>query len=272
MPLYMLLRIMCLLAAGYVVMILLITVFQYRLLYHPVTCTRAAAERSAVALGLSLWPNDTSDIHGYISQSPPDNCRGTILVFHGNAGNALDRAGYVSDLQPLGFRVILAEYPAYGPRPGRLGETSLVMAGKAAARAARSSFGEPLYVLGESLGSGIACAVAADASCEVSGVFLITPWDRLPDLAQDLYRLFPARYLVRDTYDNIKNLQSFDGRIAIVMAECDELIPNRRTQTLVQKLQGRCRLWTLEDVGHNDWIQAIGPNWWQEVTDYLISP
>ena len=51
--------------------------------------------------------------------------RGTAIVFHGNAGHAGHRAYYARALTPLGLRVILAEYPGYGPRAGQPGEQAL---------------------------------------------------------------------------------------------------------------------------------------------------
>jgi len=40
-----------------------------------------------------------------------------ILVFHGNSGSVLDRLFYFKALVGLGYRVILLEYPGYGPAP-----------------------------------------------------------------------------------------------------------------------------------------------------------
>lgn len=42
-----------------------------------------------------------------------------MIVFHGNAGAAIDRSYYVDALTPLGYRVVLAEYPGYGGRSGQ---------------------------------------------------------------------------------------------------------------------------------------------------------
>ena len=58
------------------------------------------------------------------------------------------------------FRVILAEYPKYGGRPGKVGEKSFVAAGLETVRLAQKQYREPLYLLGESLGCGVAAAVA----------------------------------------------------------------------------------------------------------------
>ncbi len=96
----------------------------------------------------------------------------------------------------------------------------------------------------------------------VAGVVLLTPWDTLPDLAQSLYWYLPARWLILDRYDNIGNLGSFEGRVAVVMAGRDEVIPQRHAQRLYRAFPEPKRLWVFDGVGHNDW--PAGPNepWW----------
>jgi pimeloyl-ACP methyl ester carboxylesterase len=92
-----------------------------------------------------------------------------VLVFHGNAGSALDRKYYPDALEKLGYRVILVEYPGYGGRRGKLGEGSFVADARDLVTLARDEFGDPIYVWGESLGCGVAIAVAADRQWRLRG-------------------------------------------------------------------------------------------------------
>ncbi len=257
------------LLVAYCLAALVLYLGQNRFVYHPQRYRLEEAEKRAQQLGLQTWPLGAPTASAFVTLSPPDPVRGTFLVFHGNAGTALDRVDYVSDLQPLGFRVVLAEYPGFGACGGELGEASLVAHGRELAQTLRATYPEPLYLLGESLGAGVACAVAAQADLGIAGLLLITPWDRLPDLAQDLYPMFPIRRLVRDRYDSIDNLAAFDDPIAVVMAGRDEVIPNHRTCTLVDALGERVRLWTLHGAGHNNWPSAVDPVWWRDVTNYV---
>src|SRR5215831_840301 len=93
---------------------------QNRFLYFP---EKATIEEMASA-GLRPWPTP-QDFRGLVAE-PHDPVRGTAIVFHGNAGHAGHRAYYATTLTPLGLRVILAEYPSYGPRDGAVGEKNLV--------------------------------------------------------------------------------------------------------------------------------------------------
>ena len=243
--------------------------FQERMLYFPDMVSRSRVAQMAAQRGLSLWPDDDGDYYGLVSVNPPREPRGTVLIWHGNAGSALHRAHYVGPLQGLGYRVVLLEYPGYGGRSGSLGERSFVADALQAARQAADDFGGPMYAWGESLGCGVASAVAADRKLEVQGAAMITPWDRLPDLAQRLYWYLPARWLVRDRYDNIRNLSEFDGPVAVLMAERDEIIPRAHTMRLYESLPGDKRLWVFDGAGHNTWPTASRAQWWAEVMAYL---
>ena len=253
------------LAVVYGLLVAAAFLFQRRLLYVPET--QKPSESEVQALGLDLWPSGDA-YRGFVG-APADRVKGTVVFFHGNAAAAWRRDYYPQVLLPLSYRVILAEYPGYGGRAGRPSERSLLADARATVGQAHREFGGPIYLWGESLGAGVAAAVAADPTVPVAGVVLLTPWDTLPDLAQSLYWYLPARWLILDRYDNIGNLGSFEGRVAVVMAGRDEVIPQRHAQRLYRAFPEPKRLWVLDGVGHNDW--PAGPNepWWGEVMTFV---
>jgi uncharacterized protein len=257
---------------GYGMILLAAYIFQGRLLYFPDTYPRSEAAQRAKALGLEIWTDGSEGYHGFVSSLPDvKNPLGTVLIFHGNAGSAADRTYYVAALAPLGYRVILCEYPGYGAKAGRPNEGSLVMEARQATRDALARFGPPVYVWGESLGCGVASALAGDGTLAIEGVVLLTPWDTLPDLAQSKFPFLPARWIMRDRYDNIRQLKGFGGKVAVIMAGRDEIIPNRYTKRLYDAIEGDKRLWVFPDSGHNDWPASPGLEWWREVMDFLSS-
>lgn len=254
--------------ASYLLLVLAAYLLQDRMLYFPDVEPRQQTVEVASWLGLVLWP-DAEDYYGLVSAAPPALHKGTVLVWHGNGGSAAHRIHYVRALDRLGYRVLLLEYPGYGSRPGEVGEASFVADAKEAARRAREAFGGPLYVWGESLGCGIASAVAADPELDIQGAVMLTPWDTLPDLAQRTYWYLPARWIVRDRYDNIGHLRAFDGPVAVLMAGEDEVIPNENTMRLYEALSGRKQLWVFDRARHNTWPTAVGEAWWEEVMAFM---
>ncbi len=256
---------------SYLAIVISIYLSQEKMLYFTHKRTRAAEASQAKRLGLFLWPANSADYHGFVSMDFSSQSKGVVLLFHGNAGSAIDRFYYIPEIQRLGYRVVLFEYPGYGARPGPLRESAFVEAALRAARAAVEEFGGPLYVWGESLGCGIASALAGGGEVAVKGTVMVTPWDTLPNLAQSLYWYLPSKWLVKDKYDNIKNLRNFKGPVAVAMADKDEIIPNKLTKRLFKSLPGNKRLWTLQNVGHNDWLTVVDRTWWKEIMDFVNS-
>jgi pimeloyl-ACP methyl ester carboxylesterase len=243
---------------------------QYRLLYYP--SSSAPSEESLKADHIKPWPSSPTDYRGFIAANEVDRAKGTIIVFHGNGGNAADRAFYVKALGTLGYRVILAEYPRYGGRQGELGEKAFVNDASETVRLAFVKYGEPLFLLGESLGCGVAAAIAKETSVRIDGIILITPWDTLASVAKSKFPFLPIRLFLKDKYDNVNNLRSYKGRIAVVGAGRDEVIPIVHAKDLYNSLSGIAkRMWTMQGVGHNDWPMSTNTSWWKEIMDFVNS-
>ena len=137
---------------GYLLFCAFVFIFQRKLLYFP-TEIQLPEERANEA-GLSYWPS-FEDFQGLISSTEPEKVKGTVLVFHGNAGAAYHRSFYVDALSTLSLRVILVEYPGYGGRAGRPSEDVLVADALETINLANDAYGGPLYLWGESLGCGV---------------------------------------------------------------------------------------------------------------------
>jgi alpha-beta hydrolase superfamily lysophospholipase len=254
-------------AIGYGVLVGAAYLWQRQMLYFP---DRAKPSASRVqAVGLRFWPDAGDGYRGFISILPPAHPKGVIIAFHGNAGAAWNRSYYVDALGELGYRVVLAEYPGYGGRAGRWGERPFVEDAQETVRRAYEAFGAPVFLWGESLGCGVASAIAADPPVPVAGIVMITPWDSLPNVAQRLYWYFPARWLVRDRYDNVRNVQSYAHPVAVVLAEHDEIIPTPCSMRLYDSLTAPKRLWVLPGAGHNTWPVGTNEAWWCEVMDFV---
>ena len=101
---------------GYAILCITAFLMQRSLLYLP--GKHRISEQRAQVWGLSHRPS-SEDYRGLISQAAPADPKGTVIVFHGNAGAAADRLYYVNALASQSLRVILAEYPG-GQKTGGL--------------------------------------------------------------------------------------------------------------------------------------------------------
>lgn len=237
---------------------------QRSLLYFP---QRARVE-DMLSVHVRPWP-ESGDFRGLLAE-PPGPVRATILIFHGNAGHAGHREFYADVLCRLGLRVLLAEYPGYGPRSGSASERTLTGDAVASIDLALQRYGAPLLVAGESLGAGVAAAAAARRPDAVSGLLLITPWDRLAGPASHHYPWLPVEWLLRDRYDSIAALAHFGKPVVVAIAAADSIIPPRFGEALFASLPGPKSLRVIADAGHNDWPARVDAGWWRQAIDFAL--
>jgi pimeloyl-ACP methyl ester carboxylesterase len=253
----------------YVIIVCAMYFWQDFFIYHPSRSTPETIAQLAQNKNLRIWPDTIDTYRGFLSEGKSGKSRGTIVVFHGNAGNALNRLYFTTALNRLDYRVLLAEYPGYGARSGKTGEPQFTADAVETIRRVFKEFGPPIFLLGESLGCGVVCAAVAKTNAPIQGVALITPWDTLPNLAQDQYWFLPARWLVKDRFDNVANLANYRGPVAVILAGQDKIIPNRLTHRLYETLPGAKQLWTFAEAGHNSWPSGSNEPWWAEMMNFL---
>ena len=240
---------------------------QKSLLYYP---DRSVPTDSQLAKHcMRFWPSGRDRYRGFIGTMPEGTAKGTIIVLHGNAATAADRRYYLEPLRRLGYRVLLAEYPGYGKREGKLGEESFVRDARETIRLAAGMYNQPLYLLGESLGGAVAAAAAREAGVRVDGIILITPWDSLEAVAKEKFPQLAVRLFLTDSFDTIVNLEKFKGPVAVVAAERDTIIPSHHAQKLYVSFPGHKKIWTIPGADHNDWPDFITDTIWKEIIGFV---
>ena len=252
----------------YSLLLLIVFLFQRKMIYFPNTYSLEEQQQLADQADLKLWPA-TDDYRGLISKTANTTSKGTVIVFHGNAGSATDRTYYLDALERLGYRVILAEYPGYAARNGAPSESALISDGIQTAKQALNDFGGPVYLWGESLGSGVVGGIVQSGEVAVKGIVLVTPFDSMAKVAQHHYWFFLAKWLIKDKFDNIKNLKDYSGNAAMLLAEQDEIIPNKNSLKLFESLHQPKKLWSFKGANHNTLPLNQELPWWQEVMQFV---
>ncbi|MGY6276860.1 alpha/beta hydrolase [Methylomonas sp. MgM2] len=252
----------------YLTLLFMAFLLQRKMMYFPARFTSKQQESLLAGLNLRPWPS-ADEPHGFISARPIKQAKGTIIVFHGNAGSAMHRTYFIDGFQSLGYRVIIAEYPGYGARAGSPSEAALIEDGIVITRTALQEFKGPLFLCGESLGSGVVAGIVASGATPIKGLLLITPFDSMTAVAQQHYWYFLPRWLLLDRYDNVARLQNYQGNVAILMAEQDLTVSNRRTMALFEKLPQTKKLWRFQDAGHNTLPLEPWRPWWKDVMLFI---
>lgn len=240
---------------------------QDHFLYFPDKARPSA--RALNAAHLAFWRSYGDNYHGVIDTVAIGDVKGTIIVFHGNAGSAADRDFYTGMFRPLGYRVILAEYPGYGGRPGKPGERVFLNAAREALHLAFNEFGGPVYLIGESLGCGVVTWLAGHTSVPVEGILLFTPWDTLASVARERAPSFIVGLALKDRYDSVANLRTYSKKVAIVGAGLDDIIPVGHARALFDSYAGQKRMWVIPHAGHNDWPLIIGNDMIKDIMNFL---
>jgi pimeloyl-ACP methyl ester carboxylesterase len=168
---------------------------------------------------------------------------------------ALNRRYYaemLSGFQRSGpWEVLVFEYPGYGPRPGRPGEGEFTAAALAAVDELIAQRAEPLLIIGESIGSGVASSVVGERPGAVAAVMLITPFDSLVNLARHHMPLLPAGLLLKDRFDNLAALSDYRGPLVVISAEDDTIVPPAFAAPLLEQHGGPLLHEMQASAGHN---------------------
>jgi hypothetical protein len=252
----------------YALLCLVVFMVQRRLLYFPDQGAEAEAIQRAHALGLAPWRDGEGRLQGW-RQPRTEPAPWRVLVFHGNAGNALDRAYYLALFDARRFDLVLFEYPGYGGRPGEPGERTFVEAGRAAFT--QLSAEGPVLVLGESLGSGVAAQIAAALPDRVPGLLLVTPFASMAEVASQHYPWLPVRRLLRDRWESGAALRGYRGPVAILVAGRDEVVGAAQGRRLAAACAGPVRIFEQARASHNALDLRRGSPPWDEMLAFLLA-
>jgi len=260
----------------YLGLAVVLAVGQRRYIYYPQRESEGRLRLMAKSSGLQPWIAENGETIGWRTPPVPEG-QGSgriVLVFHGNAGYSMHRT-YFSDCLmglPKGDieAVYLFEYPGYGARSGEPSEKSIKDAASAAFNILARDGGSRIYLLGESLGGGAACYLAGAYPDRVAGVFLVTPFSSLVDVAKYHYPILPVSLLLRERYDNVAALKSYHGPLAVLVASHDEVVPARLGRRLYESYAGTKRLWEV-DSSHNTLLYDALADWWLAAWDFLFT-
>ncbi|MBU6408967.1 MAG: alpha/beta hydrolase [Verrucomicrobia bacterium] len=252
--------------AFYLAACVFLFLLQRRIIYQPPVLTPAQEDQMAAAGRLDIWTNAAGDCIGVKRLSPRQPALGSVLVLHGNADDAAGAGYYADSIQMIAaFNVFIVEYPGYGDRPGTPTEASLFQAADGAFQLLDTN--RPIYLVGESLGTGVAAYLAGAHLHQVAGVVLLSPFDRLADVAQYHYPIFPARWLLLDRFPSENYLRQYRGPVGMVVDGHDDVVPEESSFRLYNACAGPKRLWKFAQGGH---IQIMEPSaeFWRQVVGF----
>jgi len=232
------------------------------LMYLPVggAVPRPGAVGLPNASDVVVTTEDGLSLHCWFVE-PAGDARGWMLIlFNGNAGHRGYRAPLARRLIERGVAVLMVDYRGYGGNPGAPTEQGLLRDARAARRwvdrRQRGGAAKVAY-LGESLGSGVAVALAAERPPDA--LILRSPFTSMVDVGRHHYPLLPVRWLLRDRYASDALIGRLSCPVLVVAAERDSVVPAVLARRLFEAAAPARRHWLqLAGADHNDYEALAG--------------
>jgi len=156
---------------------------------------------------------------------PPKEDRPLVIYFQGNAGQIADRARRFRILARNGNGVLAVSYRGYGGSTGTPTESGLIADARAAYTHALAKGIPPrkIVLFGESLGTGVAVALAAEK--DIAALVLEAPFSSTADVGASIYWMFPVRLLLKDQFRSVSRITRVRAPLLIVHGDADRVIP-----------------------------------------------
>jgi hypothetical protein len=196
---------------------------QRSLMYFPETIhTTPAAAGLPEAEEVALTTADGEHIIAWHA-APRDN-KPVIIYFHGNGGALRYRVERFRKLIRNGIGLVAVEYRGYGGSSGSPSEAGLIADGEAAYAFAAARYPAQQIVLwGESLGTGVAVALAAEKP--VGRVILEAPFTSAAAVAAIRYWYLPVRLLMKDQFRSDERIGKVTAPVLILHGMRDHIVP-----------------------------------------------
>ena len=240
---------------GYVCIVALLYVTQRAMQYFP--------ERFRTAPAVAGLPEaeevvlDTADGERVIAwHVPPRGDKPVVLYFHGNGGSLRGRVDRFRDLTADGSGLVALSYRGYGGSSGAPTEAGLVNDALAAYAFTRARYpAERIVLWGESLGTGVAVALAAQQP--VGHLILQSPFTSAADVGAQRYWFVPVGLLMKDQFRSDLRIGKVTAPVLVLHGDKDSIVPIALGDQLYKLITAPKRFVRFPGAGHNE-LAAYG--------------
>lgn len=226
--------ILLLVIAGYLLICLLLYLFQSGMMYHPVK----EIYQTPAALGLEFEEvafnsQNGSEITGWYV--PAKEAKATVLFSHGNAGNISGRLETLRILNSLNLNVLIYDYQGYGNSEGKSSEETTYQDAMAAWDFLNQNKQIPaaeIILMGRSLGGAVSAWLATKT--KPAALILESTFTSAEELAAELYPIFPVRLLMKFDYPTAEYLKEISTPLLVAHSKEDQLVPYHHGKELYE--------------------------------------
>jgi uncharacterized protein len=206
-------------------LLVLMYVYQRTLMYFPdPTRTPPALAGLPQAEEVTLTASDGEKLIAW--HVPPRGDKPVVLYFQGNGGGLNLRVHRFTWLIADGNGLVALSYRGYGGSSGTPSEDGLIRDARAAHDFAAARYPPKRIVpWGESLGTGVAVALAAERP--VGGLILDAPFTSAADVGAAAYPFAPVRWMMKDTFRSDRRIAQVSAPVLVLHGERDRIVPIR---------------------------------------------
>jgi fermentation-respiration switch protein FrsA (DUF1100 family) len=212
--------------SAYIALVALLFFMQRSLLYMPNAADMESMR--ATMPGVERLTLKTADGESLVAwHHPPREGQPLFIYLHGNAANLSARNIRLMNFARQGWGFLAVSYRGYGGSTGSPTETGLIADAEAGYAKARELGVPPerIFLFGESLGTGVAIALAAKR--EVRGIALEAPYSSTLDVARSIYWFVPVALLMRDQFRSDERVKNVRAPLFIMHGDADRVVPIR---------------------------------------------
>jgi len=219
---------------AYLAVILFIYFYQRNLLYHPSENNYLNDKINFKYEEILIETEKNIQIKSWFIKKDLKKFK-TLVFFHGNAGNLLNRVHKINELEKLDINILLTSWRGFSGNKGKPTEQNLYSDANKIIKwlGAQEVNYKDIILYGESLGTGVAIELASKNN--YGGIILESPFTSIKDAAKIYYPYLPVNLLLKDRYDSKSKIKDIKTPILIMHGKMDKIVPQKMGLELFEK-------------------------------------
>ena len=210
--------------AIYMLVLILLFIFQRNLMYHPDENNYFGDKLKVNIEKVKIKTSDNINLLAWFHKKDLKKFK-TIVYFHGNAGKLENRIHKLNHFKDMKVNFLIIAWRGFSGNEGKPSEEGLYEDGNSSIRWLKNLglTEKDIIIYGESLGTGIATEIAQNKN--FAGLILETPFTSMIDAAKNFYPYIPVDLILKDKYKNNVKIKNINVPLLVMHGEEDQIVP-----------------------------------------------